>query len=121
MYQSTLLFVDDEPNLLDICDKFFSLKKYRVLKARSGKEGLKIANLEKPDLLILDLRMPELDGMNMLEKLRNANNETKVVILSGYGTLDEVDRGIDLGVSDFVAKPVDLNYLEEVIRRALKH
>lgn len=119
MREKTLLFVDDEQGLLDVCKKFFSLKKYRVLTASSAGKGLEVVDHQKPDLVVLDLRMPELDGMDMLRKLRSYDQKTKVIILTGYGTINEIDKGIDLGVSEFIGKPFDLNALSKAIQKTL--
>lgn len=116
---STLLFIDDEPQLLEVFRKYYSQKNYRVLTARSGQEGLKVASREKPDLIVMDIRMPKMDGIQTLEKLRKKDKKTKVIMLTGYGTADTVRTTADLGVSDFMGKPFDLEALLRAIQEAL--
>lgn len=117
--QPTLLFIDDEPQLLEVFRKYYSQKNYRVLTARSGQEGLKVASREKPDLIVMDIRMPKMDGIQTLEKLRKKDKKTKVIMLTGYGTAGTVRTTADLGVSDFMSKPFDLEDLLGVIQQAL--
>lgn len=117
--QKTLLFVDDEPQLLKVFSKYYSQKNFRVLMAESGEKGLKLASQEKPDLIILDIRMPKMDGIQTLEKLRKKDKQTKVIMLTGYGTADTVRKTADLMVSDFVSKPFDLEALLKVIEGVL--
>ncbi len=119
MSQTTLLFIDDELEFVDVCKKFFIMKKYRVLTASSGREGLEIASREKPDLVVCDMRMPGLDGIQTLNQLRAGDQQIKVVFLTGYGTVEQIREGLDLGISDFIGKPFDLNALLQVIQEIL--
>lgn len=117
--QKTLLFIDDEPQLLNVFQKFYSEKNFRVLTAESGAKGLAITKREKPDVIILDIRMPKMDGIQTLEKFRKKDKQTKVIMLTGYGTADTVRKTADLLVSDFVSKPFDLEALLNVIKGVL--
>lgn len=117
--QKTLLFVDDEPQLLNVFSKYYSEKNFRVLTAESGGEGVKMALREKPDLIVLDIRMPKMDGIEALEKIRKKDKKAKVIMLTGYGTADYVRTTADLGVSDFMSKPFDLEALLKVIQADL--
>lgn len=120
MKKLKLLFVDDETNLLTVCKKFFDLKDYSVFTADSGLKGLKVANHEKPDLIILDLKMPGIDGLETLKKIRKKDKKTKVIILTGYGTAEHIREGAKLGISDFIAKPFDMNELLHMITEILE-
>lgn len=117
--QKTLLFIDDEPQLLNVFQKFYSEKNFLVLTAESGAKGLVLVKREKPDLIILDIRMPKMDGIQTLEKLRKTDKQTKVIMLTGYGTADTIRKTADLEVSDFVSKPFDLEALLKVIKGVL--
>ena len=114
-----LLFIDDESQLLAIFRKAFTKEHYEVFTATSGLEGLKIARKEKPDLIVLDMRMPKLDGLEVLKRLRKRDKKTKVVMLTGYGTAGLIREALELGISDFVAKPFDLHALQRLIKEVL--
>lgn len=116
----TLLFIDDEPRLLGIFRKYYSAKNFRALTAESGGEGLKIARREKPDLIVLDIRMPEMDGIETLKRLRKKDKNTKVIMLTAYGTADYLRVTSDLGISDFISKPFNLGALLGVIQDLLE-
>ncbi len=111
----TLLFIDDEQAFLEVLNKYFSSKGYRVLVAPSGAAGLQIAEKEKPDLIVLDFRMPEMDGVQTLKKLRSKDKKTPVIFLSAFGTLELVRESKKLKITDFIGKPFDLNHLSAVI------
>ena len=117
--QKTLLFIDDEAEFLNICKHFFEMKKFKVLTSISGLEGLKIIKSEKPDLVILDLKMPEFDGMRTLKSIRLFDKKVKVIIVTGYGTDADIRESSELGVSDFIHKPFDLNTLLKIIQKPL--
>ena len=114
-----LLFIDDEPELLNIFRKAFTKEHYEVFTATSGLEGLKIARKEKPALIVIDMRMPKLDGLEILKRLRKSDKKTKVVMLTGYGTAGLIREASELGISDFVAKPFDLHALQRLIKEVL--
>jgi len=114
-----ILFVDDEQPLLDVWVKFFTKRNFQVLTASSGEEGLKVIRREKPALVVLDIRMPGMSGIDVLKELRKKDKTTKVIILTGYGTADSVRVGAEMGVSDFIAKPFDLNRLCRMIEETL--
>lgn len=120
MKKLKLLFVDDETSLLAVCKKFFDFKNYSVFTANSGLEGLKVADHEKPDLIILDLKMPGIDGLETLKRIRKKNKKTKVIILTGYGTAEHIREGSKLGISDFISKPFDMNELSHMIMETLE-
>lgn len=115
----TLLMIDDEVKLLEVFEKFLSKKGYRVLTATSGEKGLRIAQLEKPDLIVLDLRMPKMDGIETLKRLRKKDKDTKVIMLTAFGTANYLRVTSDLGISDFISKPFDLHALLDVITSTL--
>lgn len=119
MTKRTLLFVDDEPHLLDIHKKFFEPKGFRVLTAENGQKGLALARKEKPSVMILDIRMPQMDGVEVLKRLRKKDKETKVIMLTGYGTADYLRVSSELGITDFISKPFSLDALQRVIAEVL--
>ena len=114
-----LLFIDDEKDYLDICRKYFTMKNIQVFTALNGLDGLALAKTEKPDLIVLDVRMPGLDGIKVLKELRSFDQHVKVIILSGFGTNHNVLEASKLAVSDFLNKPFVLSTLQKVIEEAI--
>jgi YesN/AraC family two-component response regulator len=86
--------------------------------ANSGEETLKAFEEEKPDVLLLDMKMPDLDGLEVLARLREEYNDIKVIILTGHGSFELGREGMELGAFDYIMKPVDLNVLIAKIEEA---
>lgn len=114
-----ILIIDDETTLSEMLALKLEPKGYEVLSARHGGEGLKMAYEKHPDLIILDVMMPEMDGWETCRRLRELSN---VPILMLTAKVDEADviRGFRLGADDYVKKPFSLQELEERIRAILK-
>lgn len=91
-----------------------------VGKASNGIEGLEMIRKEKPDLVILDIRMPDMDGLEMLKVLRGENNGCRAVVLTAYSDFDYAKTAIELGIENYLLKPVKLKELEETLKLAEK-
>ena len=91
-----------------------------VGKASNGIEGLEMIRKEKPDLVILDIRMPDMDGLEMLKVLRQENNGCRAVVLTAYSDFDYAKTAIELGIENYLLKPVKLKELEETLKLAEK-
>lgn len=102
-----ILIVEDDPDIRQLLWKNLEKEKYRVFLARDGEEGLEQAQKNLPDLVILDLMLPRLDGLTVLRELRRAEATTSVPILILTAKGDEADRvvGLELGADDYVSKP----------------
>lgn len=101
-----VLLIEDEKELLELYKLKLTLDDYEVLTAGTGQEGLKIAWKESPDLIFLDIKMPEMDGFEVLKKLRE-NPKTKdapVIILSNFDEQDMVEKGLSLGANEYLVK-----------------
>lgn len=116
-----LLLIDDDNNLLELLQKIFERAGYKVMKARNATEALKHLQSDRPDLIILDLVLPDIDGYALLEKIK-ANKEwafIPVVILSSRRNLEDKLRGLRLGVMDYLTKPFEREELEARVRNIL--
>jgi response regulator RpfG family c-di-GMP phosphodiesterase len=118
----TILFVDDEESILEIATEHFQNLGYRVLTAGNGREATRI--IEDGDNIIdccfTDINMPEMDGLELAEYLRNHDNTVPVVIMTGYPSLDNTLHTLKNGVVDFLIKPVNLEQMTLCLQRILR-
>ncbi|MFH1665926.1 MAG: ATPase, T2SS/T4P/T4SS family [Candidatus Omnitrophota bacterium] len=117
-----ILIADDEGDLLDVLEKRFSSEGYEVIKARNGKEAIEMASREKPDLVIMDIMMPEMDGFEATRVLRS-RLETAVIpimMLTAKGGSGNEMEGFDAGADDYVTKPFDKDTFLARVRLLLK-
>jgi excisionase family DNA binding protein len=113
----TVLIVDDEEIIRDFFRR--TLTEYRVLTAASGEEALYIVKKDRPDLVLLDIRMPGIDGIETLRQIKNIDKSIAVIMLSAHGTLKTNIEAARLGAYDSIAKPFDLGEMKLVIKDAL--
>jgi DNA-binding NtrC family response regulator len=114
-----VLIVDDEKNIREGLGRALELDGYRVFLAEDGQEALKVLNREEIDLVIADLKMPKLSGEELLRKVVSAYPTIQVIILTGHGTIESAVNAMRDGAYDFVTKPVNLDRLSLLVRRAL--
>ena len=114
-----VLVVDDEDAVRSSLKMIFEYEGYEVLLAASGPVGLKIAEQEQPDLVFLDIKMPQMDGLEVLKKLKERDGTPPVVILSGHGTVKTAVEAVKLGAFDFIEKPPDSERILIAARNAL--
>jgi len=105
-----ILVVDDEPSIRQLIERRLSQKGYEVITAADGKEALAVVERQKPHLMILDIKMPNVDGMEVLQALRKKHKDLPIIILTAYDDL--ADQTQMLGACDYITKPFDLDYLE---------
>ena len=115
----TILIVDDEKDFCTILSDSLSQDKYRVVTAFNGKTGLELAKKERPDLMLLDIKMPGMDGIEVLRKIKKMKKEIVVIMFTGYGTLETAREAMKLGAYDYVTKPVDLFLLKSLVEEVL--
>ena len=111
-----ILFVDDDPQVLKSLGDYFEKVGHQVFRASSGREGLKVYDQERPHVVVLDLFMPEMSGMEVLEIL--ARREAMVVMLTGYGELENAIQAMRLGAENFLTKPVEMAHLVAAVEKA---
>jgi len=114
-----VLIIDDETDLQELIKDVLEEKNYQVFCASSGADGILLNEQKNPDLIILDLRMPEMDGIETLRNIRNADDSVIVVILTGYGCPDTIRDATDLNVSEYLSKPFGNSELLDIIDKAL--
>ncbi len=115
----TILVVDDEPKIVDICRDYLSAAGFAVITAADGSRGLLAARNEKPDLIVLDLMMPGIDGLDVCRQLRR---ESRVPIIMLTARIEESDKliGLELGADDYITKPFSPRELVARVRTVLR-
>ena len=116
-----LLLVDDDPGLLKLLGMRLVSEGYSVVTAESGQEGLKVLGREKIDLVISDLRMDEMDGMQLFTEIQKLQPGMPVIILTAHGSIPDAVAATQQGVFSFLTKPVDKDALYKAIDDALEH
>ncbi len=120
MERAKILVIDDDPDMLSSCQKFLATAGYVVVVAGSGEGGIALFETENPDLVIVDLKMPGLDGMGALENILARDQEAVVIVFTGYGTVESAVEAIKAGAFDFIQKLFEPDEFLIVIERALK-
>ena len=114
-----ILVVDDEPDVLLMLRMSLEDEGYEVVLAPDGQAGLERIAEQRPDLVLLDLMMPVLDGWAVLERKRRDGDDTPVVVLSAKSDPDDIDKALALGAVDYVGKPFDLDRLMALVASLL--
>ena len=118
---SSILVVEDEKTALHSLSSLLADEGYTVLQAERGEQGLRVAMREEPDLILLDIRLPDLDGLHLLERLRADHSDAAVIIMTADTTSSNAIRATQLGAFDYVSKPINDDHLLVQIRRALEY
>ncbi len=113
-----VLLVDDEKDFLNIMSERMKTRGMDVSTAASAKEAIKMAEAESFDAIILDLQMPEMDGLEALRALKAKKPELQVILLTGHATVEKGIQAMKLGAMDLMEKPADLKALTEKIKKA---
>ncbi|WP_241361052.1 two-component system response regulator RssB [Pseudomonas aeruginosa] len=117
---ATLLIIDDDEVVRESLAAYLEDSNFKVLQALNGLQGLQIFESEQPDLVICDLRMPQIDGLELIRRIRQTASETPIIVLSGAGVMSDAVEALRLGAADYLIKPLeDLAVLEHSVRRAL--
>jgi len=115
---SRILVIDDEQSILSTLREILEYEKFRVDEARDGAEGLKLAREHHYDAILCDIKMPKMDGIEVLNQLLGFS-ETPVIMISGHGNIETAVEAIRKGAYDYIAKPLDLNRLLVTLRNAM--
>jgi DNA-binding NtrC family response regulator len=110
------LFIDDDPDVLRTLGEYFERLGHEVYRAQSGKEGIALWDRVRPEVTVLDLYMPEMNGLEVLEELRK--KRAMVVMLTGYGEIESAVKAMRLGAENFLTKPIDMAHLVQTVEKA---
>ncbi|HEY7676586.1 MAG TPA: sigma-54 dependent transcriptional regulator [Candidatus Methylomirabilis sp.] len=116
----TLLVIDDEETIRRSLRHFFSRKGYRFLEAETGAQGLTLVQDQAPDLVLLDLKLPDTDGVTLLGKIRETSPDTAVIMVTARGSIESAVAAIKAGATDYLSKPVDLDEVDLLLTKTLE-
>ena len=113
-----VLLVDDETDFLEVMSERMTTRGLEVSTSTSAKDALKLTQDENYDAVVLDLMMPEMDGIEALAALKEKHPELQIILLTGHGSVEKGVEAMKLGAMDFLEKPIDMNALTEKIKQA---
>jgi len=115
-----LLVVDDEHDICDFVKNFFQERGYTVFTALNGEDALSITKKDKPDIVLLDIKMKGMDGIATLKHLKEIDKSLKVIMVSALEDQDKMNEACKLGACEYITKPLVLDHLEEAVEKKLK-
>lgn len=115
-----ILVIDDETIVRTSCDRTLSPEGFDVRLASSGKEGLELLEKESFGLVLLDLKMPDMDGIEVLDKIRNDWPDTKVIMVTGYSTVETAVQALRFGAYNFIEKPFTPDTLLDAVNEVFE-
>ena len=119
--EASILIIEDDPFFNKFLSECLTDKGYRVHAVTTGPEGLEMVQTMRPDLVLLDLMLPDVSGLEILEKVREIYETPQVIMLTGYGSIETAIEAIKLGASDYLTKPIREDELILSIKKNLKH
>ena len=118
--KETILIIDDEPELRNLLVKLLRLEGYRVQSAQDGKSGLTLAREEDFVAVVTDVRLPDINGIDLIREIKKINHFTEVIVLTAYGTIEDGVKAIKEGAFDYITKGDEDNKIIPVIQRAVE-
>ena len=119
MLKKKILIVDDNVNLLESLKLFFMEKAYTVYSGTTAAEGLKILRKINPEIAIIDIKLPDMDGLELIKTAKDFNINTKFITITAFQDMETTVKAIKLGTIDYVRKPVDIEELNSIVEKAL--
>lgn len=114
-----ILVIDDEPGMREMFRRL--LKDYTLFLAKDGEEGIEATKRENPDIIISDLKMPKMDGIEVLRNIKEYNSAIPFILITAYATIETAVEAIKIGAYDYITKPFDPDVIEITIKNALQH
>ena len=115
----SVLVIDDQASILQSMEVFFQLRTWEVHTALNGRKGIALAKKVRPVLVVLDIRLPDIDGLDVLRELRSLVPETEVIMITAHQDMESTIQAIKLGAFDYLHKPIDINEMDTVLKRLL--
>lgn len=121
MAKFNVLLVDDEEELVNALAERLQLRGLNTEIALNGEQALQIVQDRVPDVMVLDLRMPGIDGLEVLRRIKKAHHQIEVIVLTGHGSEKDREIALRLGAFEYLQKPVDIGDLVQTLMRAYQH
>ncbi|MBU5350491.1 two-component system response regulator [Paenibacillus sp. LC231] len=115
-----VLIVDDQNGIRILLVEVFSSEGYETFQAANGKAALEIVKMHAPDLVLLDMKIPGMDGLEILKHIKQMNPDIKVIMMTAYGELDMIKEATDLGALMHFTKPFDIDEMRQAVNMQLK-
>ncbi len=116
-----ILITDDDNSTLEFMSLYFEEEGYEVIAANSGRQAVTEAEKNKPDIILLDLQMPDMNGLEALEEIKKRLPSVKIIMLTGVADGKTIEKVLRLGASNYVLKPVNLDHLKKQVRELITH
>ena len=110
-----ILVVDDEPSICELLKEFITILGYQVFTACNGEEAVSRFEEKRPDIVLLDIKMPGMSGIDVLRKIKEHDSHVKVIMVSAFGDIDTVRTTLKMGASRHLEKPIDLDLLKKTL------
>jgi anti-anti-sigma factor len=118
MEREKILIIDDEKPTLKMFSLFLEVYGFAILTAESGEEGLEVFDRERPEIVLTDIKMPGMDGIEVLREIKRRSPTTEVIVITGHGDMDLAIQALNLDAADFINKPIQRQSLEQALSRA---
>ena len=118
--QHTILLADDDGAVLEVLQEYLLLQEFKVLVSENGREALRELKNEKVDLVLTDMYMPEMTGMDLIERVRRYDQQVPIILLTGYSTVELTIDALRAGATNFIVKPFNLDELYKIIQTTLR-
>ena len=115
-----LLVVDDEAEICDFLKDFFEQRHFKVNTAMSGEDALRKIESEQPDICLLDIKLPGMDGMQVLKEIKRKYPRIKTIMVTALETTEKIQEAVRMGADNYITKPLSLEYLETDVRDKLE-
>ncbi len=113
-----ILIIDDERPTLEMLALFLGAYGYDVLSAENGAQGVELFKAHRPEIVMTDIKMPGLDGIEVLKRIKAVDSATEVIVVTGHGDMDLAVKALNLNATDFINKPIQKDALEAALKRA---
>ncbi|MFX3624409.1 MAG: response regulator [Ectobacillus sp.] len=117
--EGKILIVDDQYRIRILLNEVFQKEGYKTYQAANGFQAIDIVKKDKPDLVILDMKIPGMDGIEILKRLKEIEPDIKVILMTAYGELDMIQEAKDLGALMHFAKPFDIDEMRKAVRQQI--
>ncbi|MCC9022620.1 sporulation initiation phosphotransferase Spo0F [Bacillus nakamurai] len=119
MMNEKILIVDDQYGIRILLNEVFNKEGYQTFQAANGIQALDIVAKERPDLVLLDMKIPGMDGIEILRRMKMIDDSIRVIIMTAYGELDMIQESKELGALTHFAKPFDIDEIREAVKKYL--